>query len=575
MRHLALSLVLFPAAMASAQDTCAVVIECESFSSSGEAGNFSSWESSMSRDGRRVVFSSGADNLVPGDTNGSADIFLRDIDLDITERVSLTSAGLQVSGSSSSATISPDGRMVAFLSDASQLVAGDTNQLTDVFVRDLTAGTTERVSLGAGGVQANAASKWIAISYDGRHVAFTSSASNLVSGDTNGRLDVFVHDRLTGVTTRVSVTSTGAQAALDSRKPAFARNGQLVFFESFSDLSSGASPQARQAYVHDRSTGMTECVSLSNSGEPAMHYVDDPRPSADGRYVVFRSRSANLTSDPPVWIRNVYVRDRLTNRTTLECRSVHATGNRNSYEASLSADGSTVLFSSSSNNLLPPDPRWRDQVYARSRDLGHLCGLSRAPSGAWGDQKSLSNSVSGDGSRAVFQSRAINLVSGTVSWWNVFSVDFRMGPGEVICGGDGRFGPCPCGRQGTRGEGCENSTRAGARLDVDGSADLVLDDLAFHASHLPTNEPAVLFSGLPGPVQPFSEGLLCLDGALTRIGVEQSNNHGEATWGEGMLSAAGAAFSVPVAFQAWYRDPASPCGGGSNLTQAVKILPAH
>jgi Tol biopolymer transport system component len=172
---------------------------------SGQQANGNSGGAVISADGRFVAFISSASNLVAGDTNGHIDVFVRDRVAQVTRRVSVGPGGQQANGSSRDPAISADGRFVAFRSFASNLVAGDTNGLDDVFVRDRTAQVTRRISVGPGGQQANSNSVWAAISADGRFVAFDSGASNLVAGDTNNHWDVFVRDRLAQVTRRVSV----------------------------------------------------------------------------------------------------------------------------------------------------------------------------------------------------------------------------------------------------------------------------------------------------------------------------------------------------------------------------------
>jgi hypothetical protein len=166
-----------------------------SVATGGAQADANSGNSSVSADGRFVAFESLASNLVAGDTNGLYDVFVRDRQLGTTERVSVATGGAQGNSFSASSSISADGRFVAFRSYASNLVAGDTNGNQDVFVRDRQSGTTERVSVVTGGAQANDDSFRLSISADGHIVAFVSSATNLVAGDTNGEGDIFVRDR--------------------------------------------------------------------------------------------------------------------------------------------------------------------------------------------------------------------------------------------------------------------------------------------------------------------------------------------------------------------------------------------
>jgi TolB protein len=193
-----------PAAVGSGEVTARVPV-----GPGRQQANGDSSEPAISADGRFVAFASGASNLVAGDTNGTYDVFVRDRKLQVTRRVSVGPGGQQANSSSVGPAISADGRFVAFSSYASNLVAGDTNGTYDVFVRDLVAQVTRRVSVGAGGQQANSNSSDPAISAGGRFVAFVSVASNLVAGDTNHWDDVFVRDRFAQVTRRVSVGSGG------------------------------------------------------------------------------------------------------------------------------------------------------------------------------------------------------------------------------------------------------------------------------------------------------------------------------------------------------------------------------
>src|SRR5947207_692369 len=185
-----------------------------SVASGGTESNGASLGSALSADGRLVAFQSDATNLVVGDTNGATDVFVRDRQTGMTARVSVASDGTQANNVSSYPALSADGRFVAFQSDATNLVAGDTNGATDVFVRDRQTGTTERVSVASGGTQGNGASAGPVLSADGGLVAFHSTATNLVAGDANGAYDVFVHDRAvsttTSSTTQPATTSTSS-----------------------------------------------------------------------------------------------------------------------------------------------------------------------------------------------------------------------------------------------------------------------------------------------------------------------------------------------------------------------------
>ena len=283
-----------------------------SIASSGAEANGESYGPSISADGRFVVFYSIASNLVVGDTNGSHDVFLHDRQLGTTERVSVDSNGAQASGDSYGASVSADGRYVAFWSSAGDLVAGDTNLAEDVFVRDRLLGTTERVSVDSGGAQANGVSRVPSISADGRYVGFDSTAGDLVAGDTNGARDIFVRDRLLGTTVRVSVDSGGTEANDDSLATSISDDGRSVaFYSRASNLVSGDTNGRIDVFLRDLQLGTTERVSVDSSGTEGSFDsgIQLPSVSADARYVAFDSRAGLAPGDTNA-AHDVYVRDR-------------------------------------------------------------------------------------------------------------------------------------------------------------------------------------------------------------------------------------------------------------------------
>lgn len=209
-------------------------------------------------DKRYVVFESAEPDVVTGDTNRVTDVFIYDQQTKLTIRVSVSSAGAQANGGSFAPVVSRDGRIVAFESLATNLVPEDTDRHRDIFVHDRETGKTTRVSVSSQGSQANNFSQAARLSEDGRYVAFESLASNLVPGDTNGVIDVFVYDRQTKRTTRVSVASDGAQANNMSVHPMLSPDGHQVTFESFAtNLSTDQAEQLKQTFIHDRETGQT------------------------------------------------------------------------------------------------------------------------------------------------------------------------------------------------------------------------------------------------------------------------------------------------------------------------------
>jgi len=243
-----------------------------SVNSSGVEGNGFSLGPTISRDGRFVVFFSFASNLVSGDTNGAPDIFVRNLSAGTTERVSVDSSGVEGNGGSGGPLdlpdISADGRFVAFSSTATNLVPGDTNGVPDIFVHDRVTGVTERVSVSSTGVQSDGTSFFKpVITPDGRFVAFTDRGTNLVPGDTNFVDDVFVRDRLNGLTERISLNSTGGEAPDGGFRPAISDNGLVVAFTSLDPLVPGDTNNVDDAYVHDES-GISADLSVAKTSAP-------------------------------------------------------------------------------------------------------------------------------------------------------------------------------------------------------------------------------------------------------------------------------------------------------------------
>jgi uncharacterized repeat protein (TIGR01451 family) len=250
------------------------ITEWVSVDSAETQANQDSVHAAMTPDGRFVAFASLASNLVPGDTNDLPDTFVRDRLTGTTERVSVDSHGREGDGASgvigirSLPSLSGDGRFVAFESNATNLVAGDTSPVRDIYVADRQAGTLERVSVNGNGVGGEDSSFEPAITSDGRFVAFESFASNLVPGD-DATKDVFVHDRQTRATEKVSVNSAGMGGESDSELPALSDDGQVVAFESYSrNLVPGDTNSAKDVFVHDDRPAADLAVTTSDVPDP-------------------------------------------------------------------------------------------------------------------------------------------------------------------------------------------------------------------------------------------------------------------------------------------------------------------
>ena len=274
--------------------------------SSGEVlGNGSSIGASVSDDGTKVVFESSSSNLVRGDRNGVTDVFLRDLVAGTTVRVSLTDGDTAANGASSDAMISGDGTKVVFASGATNLVAGDTNAKRDVFVRDLVAGTTTRISR-SGATQGNGASTAPSISDDGGEVAFETLASNLVTGDTNGTSDVMVWTGGAGVT-RISHPGNLGQSNGASARPAMRGDGLVVAFESAaSNLVTGDTNGRIDVAVRDFATLTTSLVSLPTGRGKANGDSTSPALAGTAPVVVYHSTASNLVAADTNALPDVY-----------------------------------------------------------------------------------------------------------------------------------------------------------------------------------------------------------------------------------------------------------------------------
>jgi len=315
---------------------------------------------SISSNGRFVAFTSNANNLVADDPNGPSsnsfvyDIFVYDRDTDAIEL--LTPGG---NLNSSQPSISADGRFVAFASEASNLVAGDSSDpLSDIFLYDRTTDTTQKVTVGG-----NDDSRSPTISGDGRFIAFESRAGNLVAGDTNGSFDIFVYDTLTDTT---ELLAPGGGLLDGSRAPSISADGRFVAFTSAADnLAPGdTNGSIFDIFVFDRDTDTVELITAGGNSDSFR-----PSISADGRIVVFDSRATNFASgDTNGGNNDVFAYDRDTGTFEL----LTAGGNNASFQPTVSADGQVVAFRSSADNLLPGADSSGLLVYNRDTDVVEL-----------------------------------------------------------------------------------------------------------------------------------------------------------------------------------------------------------
>jgi Tol biopolymer transport system component len=344
--------------------------EMVSVDSNGVHADGRSRANSISADGRFVTFESVAGNLMANDGNGDSDIFVRDRLLGTTTPVSLSSAGAQGNGNSVVSVLSLDGRWVAFRSRANNLVAGDTNGEWDIFLRDLWNGTTERVNLGPSGAQAHGDSYTTSVSADGRFVLFSSLASDLVPGDVNNERDVFVRDRLAGTTSLVSSSSAGLQSDGDSHAGYLSADGRFATFVSeATNLVAGDTNGVQDVFVRELASGVTTRVSVRSDGAQADGWSTGSGITPDGRFVAITSDATNLVPGD-LGFRDVFLHDRWTGtiaRVGLGQGGAAPDSDCYSWGGALSADARHVSFFSAAGNLVPTNPGGQFDVYVHDR----------------------------------------------------------------------------------------------------------------------------------------------------------------------------------------------------------------
>jgi Tol biopolymer transport system component len=407
--------------LARAEDLAPGETRLASRGPTGAYADDDAYSSTISGNGRYVAFRSRAANLVLDDPDAHADVFLHDLVKGSTILVSRGLSGEPGDGDSDAPAISKNGRFLAFQSKATDLVAADTNGVADVFVHDKKNGTTRRVSVGEDGVQANAASHSARISADGRFVAFVSGATNLVAGDTNAKPDVFVHDLQSGVTERVSVGFGAAQSNGTSASPALSANGRYVAFWSNAtnlDLSTTSG-----VFVRDRKKGTTTRVSITVSGfAHALTYPDVVTISANGKLVTFAAAGAGTTFDDtsPHW--DVFVRDVAAGTTELASPTESDGGaNADCISHSISGNGRYVFFFTTATNVVASDTSAIGDVFVRDLKKQVTRRVTFDAAGDAANQSAYLGNASHDGRVVTFDSGATDLRPTPTSGVQVFA----------------------------------------------------------------------------------------------------------------------------------------------------------
>ncbi len=438
--------------------------EAETPSGQSEPADQASASARISPDGRYVVFHSAASNLVPGDTNKWQDIFVYDRQAKTMERVSVTSDGKESDNYSLRPVISGNGRYVAFMSYATNLVSNDNNHQLDVFVHDRMKKTTEMASVSSKGEYGNSKSMNPVISTDGCCVAFVSFATNLIPDDVNGSPDILVRNLQQGTTEVVSLNSEGQQANNNSTNPAISADGRYVVFESpgrnLTPIDNKRSDEHEwnftDVYLRDRKTGKTEIISVNMDNKPANNPSGSSSISADGRYVVFQSTATDLVPNYPTTKleisgagRNarridIFVRDRVATSTELVSVGLDggSPGNHQSQAPKISADGRYVTFQSAASNLTESRmPGTTINIYQRDiqENKTRLVTVFNGPQET--NVMSAHSAVTGDGGLVVFDTNYGHKGAELARESDVYVWNSESGEMELISTANTRISP--------------------------------------------------------------------------------------------------------------------------------------
>jgi len=564
------------AGISTAQNTVRV-----SVSSAGVQANSASTLNGISDDGRFVVFTSNANNLVTGDTYGQDDVFVHSRITSATTRVSVTTSGSQAVDQSSAGSISGDGMRVVFQSRATNLFTPDANgAATDIFLRDQQTGGITLVSTSTTGVQGNGASTSPLISADGRFVIFVSAATNLVFGDISSATDIFVKDLLTGSTTLVSVDSAGIQGNAASSEPSISPDGRFVAFSSTAtNLVPGDTNGVQDAFVHDRVLGSTDRVSVSNTGMQLTMASSRPQVATSGLLATFNTSFPTVVVGDTNGVVDGFLRD-LANNTTIRI-TVGASGLQlptGGTSTSISGNGRFIAFWSNSANAVLADTNSDNDIFVYDRQDQSVTRASVSTGGFQASGSSTVALLSGDGSAIAMESAATNLAPfDSNGLTDVFHSD-RSVPYALYCFGDGSAAPCPCGNSSPVGSkaGCLNSSNIGGRLRLAGNPSVANDTVVLGGADM-KDGPCLYFQGTAtlnlGLGSVLGDGLRCAAGSVIRLGI-RVNVAGSSRYpgvGDLPVSVKGACMPGDVrSYQVWYRDAQTFCTPETyNLTNGL------
>lgn len=544
----------------------------------------------LSPDGRYAVMLGYSTDMnpVPGPWVDIPALWIRDRTTGLNELVSVSITGGYSSNlvptltSAISASISADGRYVAFDSGASDLVAGDTNNRPDVFVRDRLAGVTTRVSVAHDGSELPERSSKPRLSGDGRYVLFATDATNVLPGPpqgSGGSDNTYRYELSTGAIDLIAPYSAGAAISTDGRFVAFSQPLSLV-----PEDTNGAS----DIYLRDFQSGSTTLVSVNASGLAANGASANPELSGDGSVVAFYSGAIDLVPGDSNNRADIFVRNLVTGTITIASR--HTNGAQPEQSASglsefrLSLDGGHVLFDTDSRRLIDADLNTASDVFVHDVVSGETQILSVDPNG-WQvsgtlDYHAYSGGISADGQLVLFESSATLTADDPSSARSVYVHDRTIPVPRGFC--FGTMSTCPCGNAGALGRGCQSgNVTVGVRLQSTGAVSVANDTLLLQAVVVPTGVSVLFFQGtarVNGSIgAAFGDGLRCAGGTTTRLGI-RTGAGGLAAYGapsgdvpvstRGGVPAAGGTFH----YQAWFRDATSFCTPAQyNLSNGLTI----
>ncbi len=378
-------------------------------------GNGDSRSAALSQDGRWLVFSSAASDLVVGDVNGYMDVFRADLQTRQIELASMDSLDVKANGDSgklSPPTVSGDGLFVAFSSTATNLSTLTQTAAADVYIRDTVLRQTRQESRNRSGIPGNGNSLFPSLSSDSDYLAFQSRATNLVDIDRTVTEDIFLMNRASGEIERVSTALSGLPTDGPSRAPAVSKTGRYVAFESdAANLTLNDTNGVTDIFVRDRIAGSVTRVSLRTNGDQANAQSFSPRISDDGTIVSFASRASNLVGDDSNRVADIFVHDRQTGTTMrVNLPRFDKEANGDSRAPSMSGDGTLLAFVSQATNFTPEVYNGLTNIYVVNRISGALEMVNRNVDRGAANGLSEAPCISGDGGFIAFESSANNLI---------------------------------------------------------------------------------------------------------------------------------------------------------------------